>query len=428
MKKLLIIVLSLTVLLFAAGITGIMIYESVDESKVPLVSVNVFSTEISPKSYYWQAAVYGGLFYKEFRSEHEDQAADIGELSDFAADLILPEGYEASYELFYGGDFISAGGAWQLDEALYSGPGEYELSLTLEKPAGSREDYGSFSFGIKFEVPYPEPEFFAGNTSLFQGEVFVIKLINVAPHVIPAAETGLGMSIFTQQEEGVWFAAIPVGNTRAAGNYIVKARAGEHEWETTVTVKAFSFDTQNLIIDTSNPTISVANSAEAYAEYREKIPPLYDTYDSDIYWEDTFIRPVSGRISTSFGSIRYTNSNWSNPRYHWGMDIAADEGVPVIAPNDGRVVFAEYLLNTGNTAVIEHGGGLKSYYYHMNALYVNAGDMVNKGAFIGEVGSTGYSTGPHLHFEMRIGNQAINPSMLFEQSASLYSLRGIQWK
>jgi murein DD-endopeptidase MepM/ murein hydrolase activator NlpD len=270
-------------------------------------------------------------------------------------------------------------------------------------------------------VPVPEPEFFTSELSLVQGEVFVMKLTNVPLDIKPVATTELGLSVFTPAGDGEWFAAIPIGNTRQPGIYKISAGAGAFEWETQVLVNAYDFDTQNLIVDTSNPTIVEANSPEAYQQYREKIPPLFETYDEQTYWEGTFVRPVSeGRISTSFGAIRYTNSNWSNPRHHWGIDIAADTGTLVIAPNHGRVVLAEYLLNTGNTAVIEHGGGLKSYYYHMDSLAISLGDMVQKWGPIGTVGSTGYSTGPHLHFEMRIGNQAVNPLMLFENSASLY--------
>ena len=424
MKKLLLIVFSLLVfLLILGGVAVKFIYDGVDSSRVPAVSATVFGTELSPGSYHWQASVFGGLTYKEFSSEGKNATTDIGEITGADAALILPEGYTAIYELFYEGSYISTGGIEEFCDDLYADdPGAYVLSIYLSKPAEGRGDHGFFTFSLRFEVPYPEPSFLTGNTTLYQGEVFVVRLSDVAPNVMPTAVTELGMSIFTRRNDGEWLCAIPVGNTRTAGSYRVSVSAGEYAWEADVTVKAYGFDTQNLIIDTSNPVISEANSQEAYAQYREKIPPLYDTYDSAIYWEGTFIRPVLGRTSTKFGVIRYTNSNWSNPRHHWGMDIAADEGTPVWAPNNGRVVFAEYLLNTGYTAVIEHGGGLKSYYYHMYSLDVGVGDIVQKGMQIGLVGSTGYSTGPHLHFEMRIGNQAINPSMLFEDSASLYSL------
>jgi murein DD-endopeptidase MepM/ murein hydrolase activator NlpD len=174
-------------------------------------------------------------------------------------------------------------------------------------------------------------------------------------------------------------------------------------------------------VDTTNPVITEANSPAAFEEYRAKIPPLFATYDEEIYWQGTFLNPVEGgRISTPFGAIRITNNDVANPRHHWGIDIAAPTGTPVIATNYGRVVLAEFLMHTGYTIVIEHGGGLKSYHFHMHTIDVTYNEMVDRGSHIGTVGSTGFSTGPHLHFEFRIGNQAINPLKLLYDTASIY--------
>ena len=423
-KKAAIAFFTLILLLAAAGAAGKTIYDGVDESRIPALSVSIFGTSLEPVKGGWNEAVFNGLAYKEFSFEDESAAADIGELPETAPTPKTPDGYDAAYELFFNDELISAGGAEKLESGLFEGSGDYTVLVYIEKPYEKHKGYGFFQFRLDFTVPPPDPEFFTGELSLSQGEILVLKLTNVPPDVFPNAATDLGMSVFTPGGEGEWFAAIPVGNTRAPGFYKVNVAVGEHSehtWEAEVSVKVYGFDTQNLIIDTSDPVISEANSPEAYAQYRAKIPPLYDTYDRTRYWSGVFISPVSGRISTEFGSVRYTNSNWSNPRYHWGVDIAADRGTPVAAPNDGRVVFAEYLLNTGNTVAIEHGGGLKSYYYHMDSIDVSAGDMVQKGDRIGTVGSTGYSTGPHLHFEMRIGNQAVNPIMLLDGSASLYA-------
>jgi len=102
--------------------------------------------------------------------------------------------------------------------------------------------------------------------------------------------------------------------------------------------------------------------------------------------------------------------------------MAIGLGTPVKAPAAGRVVFAQYLLNTGNTVAIEHGAGLKTFYFHMDSLAVAEGETVAQGQKIGEVGTTGYSTGPHLHFEMRIANQAIDPFLMFEGKNALYRI------
>lgn len=79
--------------------------------------------------------------------------------------------------------------------------------------------------------------------------------------------------------------------------------------------------------------------------------------------------------------------------------------------------------NDGNTVVIEHGGGLKSYFFHLDSLACKQGDIVEKEQLIGQAGSTGYSTGPHLHYEARIGNQSIDPDQLFNGSSGLYFAR-----
>ncbi len=129
---------------------------------------------------------------------------------------------------------------------------------------------------------------------------------------------------------------------------------------------------------------------------------------------------MAGRISTEFGLYRYTNGS-KTPTRHTGIDIAAAEGTNVPASNDGRVVFAGDVIITGNTVVIEHGGGLKTYYFHLSSINTKEGDMVEQGDVIGRVGSTGYATGPHLHFEVKLGEFPLSPWPLFDGSSSIYS-------
>src|SRR5665647_2010269 len=94
---------------------------------------------------------------------------------------------------------------------------------------------------------------------------------------------------------------------------------------------------------------------------------------------------------------------------HSGLDLAAPLGTPVHAPNNGKVTLAAGgLLSTGNTIVIDHGMGLFTSYYHLNTMNVKAGDAVNKGDVIGTVGTTGFSTGPHLHYAVSIYNTNVN--------------------
>ena len=96
-------------------------------------------------------------------------------------------------------------------------------------------------------------------------------------------------------------------------------------------------------------------------------------------------------------------------RAHKGIDLAAPTGTPVYATADGLVGMAQWFSSYGNYIQIEHGAGLETRFGHLSGYTVHAGDRVTKGQLIGYVGSTGRSTGPHLHYEVRIAGGAVNP-------------------
>ncbi len=130
-------------------------------------------------------------------------------------------------------------------------------------------------------------------------------------------------------------------------------------------------------------------------------------------WRGPFIWPSKGTITTEFGFTRYVN-NVPNGR-HSGIDIAAPQGTPVLATNDGRVVFAGNLYVTGLTVIIYHGLDLYSSYCHLSAIKIQDGSQVSKGEAIGLVGSTGLSTGPHLHLTFRVGETSVDPNLFLER-------------
>ena len=118
----------------------------------------------------------------------------------------------------------------------------------------------------------------------------------------------------------------------------------------------------------------------------------------------SLIRPVSGTITSRFGagsSIRRSS--------HTGLDIAAPSGTNIVAAASGTVTFSGYKGSYGNMLVISHGNGVQTYYCHCSKLYVGVGTQVSQGQSIAAVGSTGNSTGPHLHLEVRVNGVAYNP-------------------
>lgn len=112
-------------------------------------------------------------------------------------------------------------------------------------------------------------------------------------------------------------------------------------------------------------------------------------------------RPVSGMISSRFGG--------RGSGTHTGLDIATSRGTTITAAASGTVTHAEYTGSYGNLIKISHGNGVETYYAHCDSLKVSVGDYVSPGTTIGTVGSTGNSTGPHLHFEVRVNGVAQNP-------------------
>ena len=118
--------------------------------------------------------------------------------------------------------------------------------------------------------------------------------------------------------------------------------------------------------------------------------------------------PASGRISSAFGDRSSPTEGASTN--HKGIDIPAPSGSSIVAAADGKVVISTYSYSAGNYIMIDHGGGLTTVYMHCSQLLVKEGETVNQGQTIAKVGSTGYSTGPHLHFGVRSGGSYVNPS------------------
>ena len=118
------------------------------------------------------------------------------------------------------------------------------------------------------------------------------------------------------------------------------------------------------------------------------------------------VKPVSGTITSRYGSSSSIRS--SN---HTGLDIATKAGTPIKVVADGTVTSAAYTGSYGNLVKISHGNGVETWYAHTSAMYVTAGQQVKAGDVIAAVGSTGNSTGPHLHFEIRINGSHVNPQI-----------------
>jgi murein DD-endopeptidase MepM/ murein hydrolase activator NlpD len=129
--------------------------------------------------------------------------------------------------------------------------------------------------------------------------------------------------------------------------------------------------------------------------------------------------PLDSLRYTSFYGDRRTyaySDGGSAGSIHNGVDLAAPTGTPIHAPGRGRVRMATNRIVTGGTIVIEHLPGVYSLYYHLDSVDVTVGETVETGAVIGTVGSTGLSTGPHLHWELRVAGVAVDPAFVVDDA------------
>ena len=140
---------------------------------------------------------------------------------------------------------------------------------------------------------------------------------------------------------------------------------------------------------------------------------ISDFNPESVFHQKSLTLPVlTGRVTGQYGDRRryIRKSNRQSESIHLGHDFAAGKGTFIFAAGGGRVVMARERIITGNTVIIEHLPGVHSLYYHMDNIWVVEGEVVKARTVLGSVGNTGFSTGNHLHWELRVGTVAVNPN------------------
>jgi murein DD-endopeptidase MepM/ murein hydrolase activator NlpD len=172
-----------------------------------------------------------------------------------------------------------------------------------------------------------------------------------------------------------------------------------------VQVMAGKFGYETIKVSADKQRLLAPNLVNAE---REKLYKVLNVVTPTRYWNGLFKLPGVGIFSSVFGSRRtYVGGVFTN--YHEGADINASGGSAVYAPADGVVALAEPLTVRGNAVLIDHGWGIYSGLYHMSKIEVKVGQFVRQGQVIGRVGTTGLSTGPHLHWDVRVRGLNVDP-------------------
>jgi murein DD-endopeptidase MepM/ murein hydrolase activator NlpD len=137
-----------------------------------------------------------------------------------------------------------------------------------------------------------------------------------------------------------------------------------------------------------------------------------------------FRRPLPGDDSTTSNFGPRSDPFTGQTAMHSGMDFRGETGTPVQAAGSGRVVIADVAGGYGNMVELDHGHGVTTRYAHLSAFQVSQGQIVAAGQIVGLLGSTGRSTGPHLHYEIRINGEAIDPARFLQNGPRLFAAQG----
>ncbi len=170
----------------------------------------------------------------------------------------------------------------------------------------------------------------------------------------------------------------------------------------------------NEIVDLTEKISEVASAVETLSARKvelEEVVRIEEEHQRQLELEskreNTFTLPTSGRLTSPFGKRIHPVTGKSS--FHTGIDLANSSGTSIVASRNGKVIFAGRKGTYGNLIVIRHSNGMETAYAHLSAIQVSVGQNVTQGQQIGKMGTTGRSTGSHLHFEIRVNGTGVNP-------------------
>ena len=274
--------------------------------------------------------------------------------------------------------------------------------------------------GVALSIPPPTAEH--GATPAYPlvgvGPEPVVQGQTVLVEVIAEGDLDLSGSLFGQElrfieEEGRYWALAGINALTAPGDYPLLLEATEAESGDLLTMReAFTvtkagFGTYNVVVSEGRQGLLAADVVEAE---RKTVNAVYAEVSGEQLWSGAFRLPLAGeiRVTAPFGQRRSYNGG-PVASYHSGQDLGADKGVPVLAPITGTVALAEPLKVRGKAVIIDHGLGVFTGFWHLSQIDVTVGQTVGQGEVIGLVGNSGLSTGPHLHWEMRVLGVPVDP-------------------
>lgn len=284
----------------------------------------------------------------------------------------------------------------------------FSLYNSLELMLTCNRMYKNFRFAIITLLLLTSPLLLAfPKSSLVPGGVAIFEL--GSSDKIPQFKFRDKPVLITMKNNS-YFAVVGLPLSLKPGEYFISGHWGD---EKALQKKFFSvgkkeYTTQRINIEDKrkvNPYASDMDRIWAEQKRQKKARRHYSVSGVDV----ELLQPVQGIMTGSFGRRRIFNGEARRP--HSGMDIAADEGIPVIAPSKGKVIELGDFFFSGNIIYVDHGQGMISLFAHLSEINVSLGQQINKGDVIGKVGATGRVTGPHLHWSLGLNNTWVDPAL-----------------
>ena len=215
---------------------------------------------------------------------------------------------------------------------------------------------------------------------------------------------------FSPAGDNGYVALVGIDAFTAPGDYpLILSGIGQQPWQTfrqNIRINSGNYESQSIPIPAE---LSYLLAPEIRAEDDAFLATIYNQFSEAQLWDGLFQLPISNTIITAgYGGPRSYNGG-PIEIYHTGIDFSGAVGSPIYAPANGRVVFSDTTTLRGNVLIIDHGLGVMSGFYHLSKINVPVGELVGAGQLVAEGGSTGLSTGPHLHWDVRVMNVTVNP-------------------
>ena len=238
-----------------------------------------------------------------------------------------------------------------------------------------------------------------------QGDTISVIVETEDSGVPPSVTVGeINYPVF--ENNGKYRAFIPTSPLNVPGKMTLNVKGDNSTSNIGIWLKNKVFPVQRIWLSGKASRPATQLELNRVREFKELVTPQK-------YWQGAFVRPNPSRVSAGFGIRRYYNNVFASDYYHKGVDYAGGYGSPVVAPAAGMIRLvgreSEGFHVHGNIVGIDHGQGVISVFMHLQDIDVAEGTMVKAGQRIGTIGSTGASTGPHLHWGLYVNQVAVDP-------------------